>query len=542
MSNLFGIGLSGLGAAQSGLATTSNNISNVNTPGYSRQKTTLTTTMAGGEQNGVRVTGVERQYQQYLAGQLNDARSTSSGIDTHLGQISQINNLLGDSEAGLAPLMQQFFAGLQTLSANPADPAARESLLGDANSMGAQFRSFSEYLGDMGESAEAQMKGAVDQVNNYASQIANLNDQIVQARAKTGQPPNNLLDQRDQLVSAMGELVDVKLSVQDGNSYHLSVAGQPLVDANGAKSLKLVNASADPTRKVVAFELGDGRQRELSESAIKGGVLGGLIAFRRDSLEPAQLRLDQVAHAMAARVNEVHGQGEDLKGRPGGAFFQESQPVSFAKADNYSNATLDVAFADGEKASAEVLASNYTVEYDAASDKYQVIRLSDGQRSSHDNEMPLSFGGMTVEVDGEPLNGDSFLIKPLDHAAAKFDVNITDTSTIAAGQGGGVGDNSNALALADLQNEHAVGGDTTFNGSYARLVSDVGNKTRSLQVNGSAQETLTTELETAQQSISGVNLDEERVNLMYYQQMYQANARVIETAASLFDTLLGIRA
>lgn len=540
MSNLFGIGLTGLGAAQSGLATTSNNISNVNTPGYSRQKITLSTTVAGGEQNGVRVTGIERQYQQYLAGQLNDARSRSSGIDTHLGQISQIDNLLGDSEAGLAPLMQQFFSGLQTLAASPADSAARESLLGDANSMGAQFRSFSEYLSDMGKSAETQMKGAVEQVNNYASEIASLNKQIVQAQARTGQPPNNLLDQRDQLVSAMGELVDVKVSVQDGNGYHISVAGQPLVDANGAKSLTLVNAREDPTRKVVAFELGDGRQRELSESALKGGALGGLMAFRRDSLEPAQLRIDQVAHAMAARVNEVHGQGEDLEGRPGGTFFQESRPVSFAKADNYSNATLDVAFADGEKASADVRASNYRVEYDGTD--YQVTRLSDGQTTSHDGGAPLSFGGITVDVNGSPQAGDSFLVKPLNRAAAQFDVKITDTSTIAAGQGGGAGDNSNALALADLQNESAVGGDTSFNGSYARLVSDIGNKTRSLQVNGSAQDTLTTELETAQQSISGVNLDEERVNLLYYQQMYQANARVIETAASLFDTLLRIRA
>jgi flagellar hook-associated protein 1 FlgK len=544
MSNLFGIGLTGLGAAQAGLATTSNNISNVNTPGYSRQNTTLATTQAGGQQGGVRVTGVERQYQQYLAGQLNDARSRSSGLETHLGQISQINNLLGDSEAGLAPLMQQFFSGMQTLAASPADSAARESLLGDANSMGAQFRSFSEYLGDMGKSAETQMKGAVDQVNNYATEIASLNDQIVQAEAKTGQRPNNLLDQRDQLVSAMGELVDVKVAIQDGKGYHVNVAGQPLVDANGAKSLKLINSSEDPTRKVVAFDLGDGRQRELSESSIKGGSLGGLLAFRRDSLEPAQLRLDQLAHSMAARVNEVHGQGEDLNGDPGGAFFAQSSPASFSKADNYSNATLDVQFAPGE--SAAVRASNYQVEYDG--NEYQVTRLSDGQTTSHDGGAPLSFGGMTVEVNGSPQAGDSFLVKPLNRAAAEFDVQITDTSAIAAGQAaaggeeGGAGDNRNALALADLQNERAVDGDTSFNGSYARLVSDIGNKTRSLQVNGSAQETLTNELETAQQSVSGVNLDEERVNLLYYQQMYQANARVIETAASLFDTLLGIRA
>jgi flagellar hook-associated protein 1 FlgK len=542
MSNLFGIGLSGLGAAQAGLSTTSNNISNVNTPGYSRQIAGLST-LQGGESGGggVRVTGVERQYQQYLNGQFNDAKSRSSAMDTHLGQISQMNNLLGDSEAGLAPLMQQFFAGLQTLSSSPADPAARESLLGDANSMSAQFRAFSEYLGDMGESVEAQMKGAVDQVNNYAEQIANLNTQIVQSEAKTGQAPNNLLDQRDQLVSALGDLVDVKLSVQDGNSYHLMAAGQPLVDANGPKALKLVDSSADPTRKAIAYESGSGQVRELSESAISGGTIGGLLAFRKDSLEPAQLRLDQLAHTMSARVNEVHAQGETLKGEQGGAFFGTAQPVSYSDANNYSDASLNVTFNDGE--SAQVRASDYRIDYNESTAEFRVTRLSDGHRENFGaDEMPASFGGMTVAIEGEPRDGDSFLVKPLDRAAAAMEVAVKNTSEIAASQGGGTGDNSNALALAELQDEGAIDGDTSFNSGYARLVSDIGNKTRSLQVNSSAQQSLTSELEAAQQSVSGVNLDEERVSLLYYQQMYQANARVIETAASLFDTLLGIRA
>ena len=552
MSNLFGIGLSGLGAAQTALATTSNNISNVNTAGYSRQTTGLSTTFAGNGQGGVRVTGVERQYQQYLTSQLNDAQSRSTAIDTHLDQISQINNLLGDSDAGLAPLMQQFFAGMQTLAASPADPAARESLLGDANSMSAQFRAFSEYLGDMGESVESQMGGVVEQVNNYAAQIANLNNQIVQTEAKTGQTPNNLLDQRDSLVSAMGELVDVKLSIQDGNSYQITIAGQPMVDANGAKSLRLVDSSADPTRKVVAFETGGGKQRELPEDSITGGTLGGLMAFRRDSLEPAQRRLDQLAHTLAARVNAVHESGKDLKGDDGQAFFGTASPVSYTNANNLGTATVDAQFVDNVESVGNdqnddwdiVRASDYEIAYRGDSNQYEVTRLSDGETKFFDGaDMPLSFGGMTINVDGTPQDGDSYRLKPLERAAASLDVEIKNTSLIAAGKAdGGTGDNRNALALAALQNESAIDGDTSFNSGYARLVSDIGNKTRSLQVNSSAQQMLTSELETAQQSVSGVNLDEERVNLLYYQQMYQANARVIETAASLFDSLLSIRA
>lgn len=542
MSNLFGIGLSGLGAAQTALSTTSNNISNVRTPGYSRQVVGLSTSQEGnGQGGGVRTTGVERQYQQYLTGQLNDAQSRSSALDSHLGQISQINNLLGDSEAGLAPLMQKFFGGLQTLSANPADSAARESLLGDANSMTAHFRAFSEYLSDMGESVESQLKGAITQVNNYAEQISNLNTQIVQAEAKTGQPPNNLLDQRDQLVSALGDLVDVKLSVQDGNSYHVMVAGQPLVDANGAKSLKLVDSAADPTRSAIAFDVGNGQLRELSENSIKGGSIGGLMAFRKDSLEPAQQRLDQLAHTLSARMNEVHQGGTTYKGQAGGAFFETASPVSFSDANNNGTATLEVTFTEG--ASAEVRASNYRLEYNGDTNSYALTRTSDGdKRFFGGDESPLQFDGVEVRVQGAVADGDAFVIKPLDRAAAEMEVAVKSTSEIAAAQGGGTGDNRNALAMAALQDETAIEGESSFNSGYARLVSDIGNKTRSLQVNSSAQQMLTSELETAQQSVSGVNLDEERVNLLYYQQMYQANAKVIETAASLFDTLLGIRA
>lgn len=541
MSSLFGIGLSGLGAAQTALATTSNNISNVNTPGYSRQTTALRTATTGDGPGGVRVAGVERQYQQYLTGQLNDARSRSSALDSHLGQISQINNLLGDSEAGLAPLMQQFFSGLQTLAAGPADPAARESLMGDARNMSAQFRAFSEYMGDMQESVESQLQGAVDQVNNYAEQIANLNTQIVQAQAKTGQSPNNLLDQRDGLVTAMGELVDVRISVQDGNRYNVMVAGQPIVDANGAKSLKLVDSKTDPTRKAIAYESGNGNARELPEKSVTGGTVGGLLAFRKDSLEPSQRRLDHLAHTLAARVNEVHQGGTDLNGKAGQAFFETAQPASFTHAENYGNATLNISFVEG--ASADVRASDYDIAYDADNAQYQITRLSDGEKTTKAADtVPFEIDGLKIEVNGTPGDGDAFRVKALDNAAFSFDVALANTASIAAGQGQGTGDNTNALALADLQNEPSVDGDTSFNSSYARLVSDIGNQTRSLQVNSAAQESLTSELETAQQAVSGVNLDEERVNLLYFQQMYQANARVIETAASLFDTLLGIRA
>lgn len=537
MSNLFGIGYSGLTAAQSGLATASNNVANVKTAGYTRQTLRLEQSEASAGQGGVRVGAVERNYQRYLTDQLNDARTRTGALDAHLGELTQINNLLGDDEAGLAPLMQEFFAGLQTLAGTPDDAAARASLLGDAESMAAQFQAFDQYLGDMRESVDNQIDGSLTQVNNYAEQIDALNGQISLTRARTGSEPNALLDQRDQLVTELGDLIAIDVSIQDGDAYTIAAAGQSLVDAGGAHRLSLVESAADPTRRTIAYESAGGGRREIAASQISGGTIGGLVAFRDDSLEPTQQALGQMAHTLASKVNAVHRAGEDLKGAAGGDFFTTGTPVSYANARNNGDASLAVRFADN--ASQDVAASDYRVDY--RDGNFRVTRLSDGQRSTFDGA-PFSIGGVDIELEGTPAEGDSFTIKPLDNAAGGFRLAISDPTRIAASQGGGRGDNRNALALADLQNEPTVDGERSFNSAYAQLVSDVGNQTRTLQVNSDAQQTLTDELESAQQSVSGVNLDEENVNLMYYQQMYQANARVIETASTMFDTLLGLRA
>ena len=540
MSNLFGIGLSGLNAARNAIATSSNNVSNVNTPGYTRQKIELDEARSSnGQGSGVQVSGVKRQYAQFISGQLNAAQSKSSALDTHLGQVSQINNLLGDSSAGLAPRLQDFFDSIQALAGDPGSAAARQSLLGDAGDLAGQFRAFSGFLGDQAQSVNDQLGGNVKQINNYAEQINSLNKQIDLTQSRTGQPPNNLLDKRDQLVFDLGKVVNADVSVQDGKSYNISVAGQPLVDGGGVHQLKVVADKADPGRKVVAYESGTGAIRDLDPDRLTGGSLGGLIRFRQDSLEPAELRLDQLAHTLAAGVNKVQEGGVDKNGEGGKPFFTVSTPEVIANADNSSNVKVASAgFTAGE--SAKIAAGDYQIKY--SDSNYAVTRLGDGS-SLDDVDISgntLKFGGVEITLDGTPNNGDSFNVKPLAGAASNFDVAVKSPDGIAAGNSGKPGDNRNALALADLQNADTVDGNKSFNDAYAQLVSDIGNKTQTLQTNSDAQQSLTTELTNAQQSISGVNLEEEQVNLLYYQQMYQANAKVIQTASTLLDTVLGI--
>lgn len=547
--SLMSSALSGLRAAQTGLSTTSNNIANVDTEGYNRQNMLLSQSggsYAGGlfSGSGVNVEGVQRQYQQYLSTQLNDASSELKASESHLSQISQIDNLLADDGAGLNTSMQNFFAGLQTVADNPADTAARQAMLGNAESMASQFRSTGEYLNNMGENTAAQMRGALGEINSYASQIAELNVQIPQTRAKTGAEPNDMLDQRDLALSKLSELAGVSMFEQDGK-YNVTLStGDMLVAGDRAQSLEMTASRSDPTREVVGLRASSGTLAELDEDQLQEGTLGGLVQFRNQSLESTQQRLDQMAHVLSSRLNQVHESGRDLQGNAGIPLFDTASPAVSANSRNQGEGVPTVSFApeSGPDSTANlerVAASNYRLTVDAAQQQgYTLTRESDGQEVSA-AEAGIEIGGVA-----DLSQGDRFIIKPLAGAAGSLAVNEAMTPEKIAARGGdtqeGVRGNSNALAMANVQSERLVNGSSTLNTAYASMTSDVGNRTATLQDRNEAQTQITQELRSAQQSFSGVNLDEEAANLLKFQQYYSANAQMIRASSEMFDTLLGI--
>ncbi|SPJ34872.1 flagellar hook-associated protein FlgK [Kushneria phyllosphaerae] len=535
--SLMGTALSGLRAAQIGLNTTSNNVANVNTEGYNRQITGLAEskgTSASGlfAGSGVSVTGVQRQYQQYLSTQLNEANSELGASKSHLAQISQIDNLLGDGDAGLNKQMQSFFKGVQTMANNPADTSARQAMLGNAESMTAQFRATDSYLKNMSDNTVAQMGGAVDEINSYSKQIATLNVQITQTQAKTGTPPNDMLDQRDLLVAKMSSLVGVSVVDQDGQ-YMVSLStGQTLVAGKQVQSLQMVASEDDPTRQVVALKASDGNLFELDESRLTGGTLGGLVQFRSQSLEPTQLRVDQIAHALATSVNDLQTNGFDLDDAAGKALFTTSEPSVVASRANSSDGMPAVSFTDDIS---KVAASNYKLT--VTSDGYSLTRLDSGKAVN------AADAGLNIELPAGLSSGDSFVIKPLDNAASKLSVSSDMTPEGIAARGSmseGVRGNSNALAMANIQSEKLINGSTSLNTAYASMVSDVGNKTATLKSSNAAQTQISQELKSAQQSVSGVNIDEEAANMLKYQQLYSASAQMIRASSEMFDALIGI--
>lgn len=550
--SMFSIGLSGLNVAQNALNTTSNNISNVYTPGYNREVAQLGQGAVGG---GVKVNSIERQFNTYVSSQLNSAKTQSSALATYHNQITQIDNLLADREAGLSPLMQSFFSSLEDLASAPADPAARQGVVGSANTLSAQFRSFDGYLQDMQSNINSQIKDEVFQINNTTEQIAGLNREIALARARSGEAPNSLLNQRDHLVSELNERMDMRLNIQDGKSYNLSLPnGQPLVTGTSAFKLETVQSAADPQRTVVAYRDGEGGVTQLEESAIKGGALGGLMTFRSETLDKTQNQIGQLAVSLSLAFNEQHKQGVDLDGEQGGDFFAVYSPQAFSNTNNSGTAVVESAEFDSDTID-QLRATDYTVRFE---DGAPTVTRNDNGATVDDIDWnagtgALTFGGVALTISGTPNDGDRFEVQPVRRGASGIDVTINELDRIAAGKPAnpeddpadwvatGAGDNRNALALQDLQQKAIVGGSASVSGAYGVIVSDVGNRANIVQVNLDARQGLTDQLEAVQQSESGVNLDEEAANLIRYQRYYQANARVIDTAGAILDTILNLR-
>lgn len=428
--SIFSIGVTGLNAAQVALATTGNNITNVYTPGYNREVTLLAENRTG---SGVGVSGVQRQFNQFIATQLNQAISSNSALSAYEVQINQIDNLLADRDAGLAPLFQNFFSAMQKLVATPSDPAARQGVLGTADTLTAQFRAFDSYLNDMQSGVNGQLENQVVQVNNIAEQIAKLNREIGLAKAKTGTEPNSLLNQRDQLVTELSGYVSVKVVQQDGGGYNIGIGnGLSLVAGSTSFRLETMPSAADPTRTVIAYRDTNGALLELREEDFTGGQIGGLMTFRRETLDRAQNQLGQMAVAMAVGFNTQHRLGVDLNGDQGGDFFSVGAPLAFSSSKNSSAASLTAEY-DPTKIN-ELNIVDYDVVHSAGA--YTVTRRDTGAVVDGNYDAvagTLSFGGMTVTVNGTPADGDRFQIQPVRRAAQQLRTEVADIGKIAAG-------------------------------------------------------------------------------------------------------------
>ncbi|MGN6319218.1 flagellar hook-associated protein FlgK [Trinickia sp.] len=664
MSNdIFTIGLSGLNAAQYGLQTTSQNISNASTPGYTVENPVYAEasgqyTGSGYLGSGVDTVTVRRNYSQYLSTQLNNANAANSALSANYSMASQLSNLVGSPTAGISSAITAYFTGLQNVSNNANSVPTRQTALSAAQTLATQLNAAGEQYDQLRTGVNQQLQTAVASINTYSAQIADLNKQIAAASAQ-GQPPNQLLDQRDQAVSQLSQLVGVSV-VQNSSGYSVFIGnGQPLVVANQNFKLGTAVSQGDPSELAVTYNGLAGATtpppvQYLPASAFSGGTVSGLLQFVTQTLDPAESQLGAIATSFAAQVNAQNALGIDLSGSVGGNLFSVGAPTVYSNQANTGNAALSVSFANP----AQPTNDDYSLSF--AGGTYTLTDTTTGSVVGTSATPPngtTPIGGLLLNITSGSMNaGDSFTIQPTRGALNTFKLATSNPSAIAASgpvlasapssntgtgaitqgsvtsgyqisgtttltynsatgtlsgfqvgttvtiagtpptsipitaatttvpytpsQGAtltinstttpvpagitnavtvsisgtpangdkftiapntGTFDGRNALAMSKLvSNASLNGGTSTLTAAYASYVNNIGNAASQLKAANTSQSALVTQITAAQQSVSGVNLDEEASNLLQYQQAYQANSKVIQTAESMFQTLMGI--
>jgi flagellar hook-associated protein 1 FlgK len=434
--NLLNIGKTGLFAAQAALSTTGHNISNASVAGYNRQ--TVVQASLGGQQsgsgfigNGTTVADIKRYSDSFLNGQVTSAQTTKSSLDTYYTQISQIDNLLADTTSGLSPALQEFFSSVQSMSATTGSDSARQAMLSSASSLSTRLNDIDGRLDELQSGVNSQITSTVNEINTYASQIANLNEQIAAYSGNAGRQPNDLLDARDQLVLELNKQIQTTVSKGDNNSLTVSIGnGQPLVVGKQAFQLAATTSDTDQTRVEVGVVTGN-KVINLAENSLTGGALGGLMAFRSETLDKAQNAMGRIAISLASTFNAQQNLGIDSTGAMGQDFFVEPEAYVGGSIKNDVNSTTAVKAVVADATA--LTQSDYKLAYDGAT--FTVTRLSDNVKTAI-NPYPQTnaqrIDGIDFTVTGSAAAGDYFSIKPTVNGAGSIAVKLTDVSQIAA--------------------------------------------------------------------------------------------------------------
>jgi flagellar hook-associated protein 1 FlgK len=433
-SNIFSASLSGMNAAQYGLSTTQHNIANANTPGYTRQTMMVNSreslsTGAGFVGQGVNVAGVVRSYDEFLTGQVRQVQSQASYLTSYLSSMTQVDSLVSNTASGVSTAIQGFFNAMNGLANSPESIPARQTVLSTAQSAINSFQAMDQSLTDISNGLTGKIAGSVQTVNTYATQIASLNTTIKTAiAASNGQQPNDLLDQRDQLVNLLNKEMKVTVQQQSDGSMNVFIGnGQALVVGDKSMGLQVVQNPNDPSKVDIAYT-NNATTTTIQQSSLQGGNLGAYLNFRDLNLEPARNALGRVALGMAASINQQNQLGQDLNGAPGGTLLLAAAPRVVKGANNTGTAA-----AIGTISNVSALTtSDYLLKFDGTN--YSLTRMADNIISNLGSTLvpPPVVDGFSVGLTTGTMNaGDSFLIRPTANAARDITLTTSDPAKIA---------------------------------------------------------------------------------------------------------------
>lgn len=537
MAGLLGIGQSALMAAYAQLQTTGHNIANANTPGYSVQEAQFAT--AGGRSTGggflgmgVNLVTVQRRYDRFLTAELASSTAAAAADQARTTQLDRLQQVFADTDNGIGAAIDDLNAALADVVNRPSDASARQVVVQRADTLAQRIQSADSRMRELGAGADEQIAQAADHVNELLDQFASLNERIAQVSG-SGHAPNDLLDQRDQvLLQLNGYLKVTALEQDDGTMNLFASGGEGLLVGTHAAKLVVGTDPADASKQRIVLQQG-ASSLPMSAASFGGGSIAGLMRFRDEDLAATRTTLSALAQRVAQGYNDQQALGVLADGSPGQPMFAFSDGVLVNQLQS------GAALATGYAVTSQVTGSNrgdvsvtqFSVDNASVADLRKPVTISFNGDGTFDVSgdgtgnptgqpyqagSPISFNGWTITLRGTPQAGDTVEIVP----------NASPGT-----------DNRNARAMVALSGKPADGG-APFTDAFAAMLADVGSRAQSATASRAASEGLLSSAKAAQTEVTGVNLDEEAARLMQYQQMYQAAAKVIQAAQSMFDTLL----
>lgn len=446
MAGLIGTGLTGVLSHQAALNTTANNITNANTPGYSRQEVQFETqagqrTGAGTIGSGVSISNIRRMANEYLTQQLREDSTLNSEQQALNSELSRLDNLLGGENTGLNNALNNFFAAMQNAAEDPTSLPQRQLVLSEGQQVVNRFQGLNEELIQQRESIKTQMQQGVKDANSLLKSIAELNLSISESPGVAqGRMPLELMDQRDEKLRELSELVSIKVSETEGSQVNVSLSnGLALVTGNNSAEFATRTSAEDPSR--LEFTLESSGRTLLVDDQIKGGKLGGLRRFDQEALKPAFDELGRLAIALSASINHQHEIGMDLEGDLGGNFFtdinaeavERSRVVANANNSEPKNAQLAVEITD----STELPAGTWSLQFSGDGRNFELVNTETG-KTERQGRLPdpvqseISMDGFNIRVEGGEFNaGDKYLIQPSRNAAESIGMNVRREEDLA---------------------------------------------------------------------------------------------------------------
>lgn len=544
LTALFDIGRSGVLTYQKALNTVAHNIANAVTEGYTRQDVIFENLSSGAinikgvSGRGVKIVEIRRMYDLFIELQLKTESSQLAYWDVYQKGMLRLENIFNEaSQVALSGLINDFFNSWQELSQNPQGTTERSLALDKANYLTKRINLSYKSLIDERYEIYRNTQSLVDQINQYIGQINELNEKIA---ANPGSL--DAKDQREHLLKKLNDIVQINYFEDNVGRYSILLGGMPLVDGGRAYHL---NVELDSNQNMrFNLEVATGNIINITQ-LIQGGKLKAHIDLR-DSVIPEYMdKLNMFVFDLTDALNKVHRSGYGLDGSTGLNFFNQLYD-------------LTVTSGTPEIISLNISGTNvntyhkYQITFDGATWTVRDLSttpptpvspsITSWTEDSH-TYYKLSFNDINITLKN-PSSGLDFTFQIKPNTALYFGVAITDTNKIAAAKENpltvsGPMDNRNAKEIYGLLDKPIIGNSKPID-FYRAIVSEIGVYSSSAKTQKDFQKAMVQEIEKRRQDLSGVSLDEEAVNLIKYQKMYEASARVIRVADEILSTLFDI--